>query len=197
MQPPRAILFDLDGTLTRPLLDFAQIRAEMGAPAGVGILEWLETADTAHRQRAEQILDRHETTAARQSELSEGCRDLLDWLRSAGVPAGVVTRNSRRCTELVRNKHGLAFAVEMTRDDGVFKPDPAPLRLACGRLGLDCAEVWMVGDGEFDVRAGLAAGCPTIWISHGRQRHFSWTPWITLFNLRELQNLLEAAVSGK
>ena len=28
--PPKAILFDMDGTLTAPMLDFPRIKAEMG-----------------------------------------------------------------------------------------------------------------------------------------------------------------------
>ena len=31
MPSPRAVIFDLDGTLTEPVLDFDAIRAEIGA----------------------------------------------------------------------------------------------------------------------------------------------------------------------
>ena len=34
-----AVIFDLDGTITRPFLDFDAIRREMGLPHGLPILE--------------------------------------------------------------------------------------------------------------------------------------------------------------
>ncbi|MBV8780079.1 MAG: HAD family hydrolase, partial [Phycisphaerae bacterium] len=42
--PPRALLFDMDGTLTEPLLDFAAIKSEMGITHH-SILEALEAMD--------------------------------------------------------------------------------------------------------------------------------------------------------
>ena len=41
---PRAVIFDLDGTLTEPVLDFDAMRAEIGLPEGVPILEQLDGA---------------------------------------------------------------------------------------------------------------------------------------------------------
>src|SRR4051794_16087261 len=38
---PRGILFDMDGTLTEPMLDFALIRADMGLSRDRAILEAL------------------------------------------------------------------------------------------------------------------------------------------------------------
>ena len=59
---PRAVIFDLDGTLTQPLLDFDLIRAEIGLGPGP-ILEQLSALTQAERDRAETILRRHEITA--------------------------------------------------------------------------------------------------------------------------------------
>ncbi len=36
-----AVLFDLDGTLADTRLDFTAIRAEVGVPEGIGVLEYL------------------------------------------------------------------------------------------------------------------------------------------------------------
>jgi HAD superfamily hydrolase (TIGR01549 family) len=185
----------MDGTLTRPLLDFERIRAEMGVPGGHGILEWLQSKDGEQRRCAEGILHEHENAAAAQSLLNDGCIELLDWLRRASIHTAVITRNSRRCAEIVFDKHGLTFASVVTRDDEVFKPDPAPLRLACAQIGVDCAAAWMVGDGEYDILAGRAAGCPTIWLSNGQERRFSCEPWRSVVDLLELKNLLQDCVS--
>jgi FMN phosphatase YigB (HAD superfamily) len=50
----------------------------------------------------------------------------------------------------------------------------------------------MIGDGQFDVEAGLAAGMKTVWLSHGRTRPFAAEPWRTVRDLHELATMLRA-----
>src|ERR1700692_233112 len=69
---PRAILFDMDGTLTEPMLDFPRIKAEMGI-GDRPILESLDRLAPDRRIEAEAILLRHEEHAARNSTLNPGC----------------------------------------------------------------------------------------------------------------------------
>jgi HAD superfamily hydrolase (TIGR01509 family) len=186
---PRAILFDMDGTLTEPMLDFAAIKGEMGI-GDRPILEAVAEMDAAGRERANAILDRHESQAAEESLLNPGCGELIKWIGAKGIATAVITRNSRRCAEIVMGKHGFAFEVLITREDGKFKPDPAPLLLACERLGVASSEAWMVGDGQYDVEAGNAAGIKTVWVSHGRTRPFAAEPWRVVRDLPELSRML-------
>jgi HAD superfamily hydrolase (TIGR01509 family) len=182
---PHAILFDMDGTLTEPLLDFPAIKAELN----IGhrpILEALADMDDDRRAAAETILDRHERRAAESSTLNPGCEALLQWLADHAIPTAVITRNSRACAQIVAARHGLTFDTLITREDGPFKPDPAPLLLACRRLNVAPADAWMVGDGQYDVEAGHAAGVPTVWLSHGRARTFAATPWRVVDDLTQL-----------
>ena len=176
---PAAILFDMDGTLTRPFLDFDKIKAEMGI-GNRPILETLAILDAARRELAEAVLHRHERHAAEQSTLNEGCEELLTWLKSAGIETARVTRNTRQSVRTVFDRHGLHFDICVTREDGKFKPDPAPLLLACQRLKVSPAQTWMVGDGSYDVQAGIAADIRTVWISHGEEKPFAETPWKTV-----------------
>ena len=186
---PRGILFDMDGTLTEPMLDFPRIKNEMGIGQRP-ILEALAEMDEARRAEAQAILHRHEEEAARCSVLNPGCRDLLDDLITRGIHTALITRNSRISVETVLQRHALSISVLVSREDAVPKPDPAPLRLACQRLGITEAEAWMVGDGQYDIEAGNAAGIRTVWISHGRVRHFEARPWREVRDLHELRQLL-------
>lgn len=188
---PRAILFDMDGTLTEPMLDFPRIKADMGIGPGP-ILESLAQLDEARRQEAEAILLRHEEIAAENSCLNAGCQELLDWLAAERIPVAMVTRNSRLSADTVIRRHSLQITVRITRDDGPFKPSPIPLELACRRLGTKADEVWMVGDGQYDVEAASAARIRSVWISHGKARHFDAEPWMTARNLPELGEMLRS-----
>lgn len=186
---PDALLFDMDGTLTEPRLDFPQIKLDMGIGPGP-ILESLAMLNDSDRARAEAVLHRHEEDAAGGSELNEGCRELLEFIRQSAWPTAVITRNSRRSVETVFARHHLSFPVIVTREDGRHKPHADPLHLACRQLKVPTSHAWMIGDGQYDVEAGLAAGAKTIWISHGRKPDFTAIPWQTVRNLFELTDLL-------
>lgn len=188
---PSALLLDMDGTLTEPLLDFPRIKAEMNI-GDQPILEAMAEMSAEARRIAEGVLLRHEEEAAARSTLNPGCEELLEWIDQANLPAALITRNSLVSVTTVLGLHRLHFDVLVTREDGKYKPDPAPLELACEKLGADLARAWMVGDGQYDVEAGLAAGCATVWVSHGRRKPFAAEPWRTVRDLRELTALLRA-----
>jgi HAD superfamily hydrolase (TIGR01509 family) len=194
---PRALLFDMDGTLTEPMLDFDLIKREMGIP-DKPILETLATMACAERAAAEAVLHRHEERAALDSTLNRGCENLLDWVRATRLGTALITRNSRLSVERVLARHGMTFDVLITREDvdGKFKPHPGPLLEACERLRVRPAQTWMIGDSHYDVRAGLAAGARTVWISHGSERDFPEQPWRTVRDLPELLALLIGCATG-
>lgn len=188
---PVAVLFDMDGTLTEPLLDFSQIKAEMGI-GDQPILEALAVMPPDDRNRAEAILHRHEDEAARHSTLNPGCHEVLDFLNVKNVRVALITRNCWSSVRTVLDVHHLPIDVLVTREDAPPKPDPEPLFQACRRLGVDPAAAWMVGDGVFDIQAGLNAGIKTVWLSHRRPKRFPETPWREVNDLWELIRLLQA-----
>ena len=165
--PPRAVIFDLDGTLTRPLLDFDAMRAEIGLRPGLPILEQLAEGDDALRARGEEVLRRHERDAIERATLADGCVELLDRLRAREVPAAILTRNTREVVELFVDRFQLrpSFAAHYTREDGPPKPSPEGVLRLCGELRVAPAETLVVGDYKFDVIAGRRAGCRTALVS--------------------------------
>jgi len=156
-------IFDMDGTLTRPHLDFDAIRAEIGLPPGP-ILESVSVMPfgSAERERADAILHRHEDEAARASELQPGVHDVLDQLRRAGWRIALMTRNTRHATDIVCRKHELSFDHIRTREDGPTKPSPKPILDICRALDCRPADAWSIGDFHFDILCGHAAGTRTV-----------------------------------
>jgi phosphoglycolate phosphatase-like HAD superfamily hydrolase len=186
---PRALLFDMDGTITAPMLDFAAIKSEMGI-GDVPILETLATLAADHRAACEAILRRHELSAALGSTLNLGCGDLLAWIGERRLATALITRNSAANVRIVFQKHRLKFDTLVSREDATPKPDPRSIHLACRRLGILPGQAWMIGDGRYDIEAGTAAGAPTVWISHGRERYFPTEPWRSVRDLAELRAML-------
>jgi HAD superfamily hydrolase (TIGR01509 family) len=158
---PRAVIFDLDGTLADSLLDFDAIRAEIGLVPGLPILEQLVDASPDERARAEAIMRRHERAAIAAATLTDGCADLLGHLASLGIPTAILTRNVREVVETFARAFDFRFRGIYTREDGPPKPSPAGVLFLCEKLGVAPADTLTVGDYKFDVLAGRNAGCRT------------------------------------
>jgi HAD superfamily hydrolase (TIGR01509 family) len=158
---PRAVIFDLDGTLAESTLDFDAIRAEIGLLPELPILEQLVDASAPDRARAEEIMRRHERAAIAGAKLTDGCADLLGHLAALQIPTGILTRNVREVVESFVRAFGLHFHAVYTREDGPPKPSPAGVLALCQSLGVPPAETLTVGDYKFDVLAGRRAGCRT------------------------------------
>jgi len=155
------VIFDLDGTITRPYLDFAAIRAEASLDASQPILEQMEKLNADRRAEVQAVLERHEEEAARNSELHDGAKEVLSALHRRGVVLALLTRNSRRSVQIVLKKHRLAFDFIRTREDGALKPSAEPVRAICAALDVTPEQTLMVGDYLFDIQAGAAAGTAT------------------------------------
>lgn len=160
-KPQGMLIFDMDGTLTVPVLDFDAIRAEIGLPPGP-ILESLAHLDDAARARAHVILERHEREAAEGARLHDGAAATLAALRTRGWPVAILTRNARRWAEHVIATFGLEVDYVRTRDDGVVKPSPAPVWELCASAGAAPRASWVIGDHLMDLQTGAAAGCRTV-----------------------------------
>ena len=194
---PRALLLDMDGTLTRPMLDFAAIRQEIGLGPGRHILESIAAMEPPHREIAQAILARHEEEAAAGSSLNPGCPELLAWARQHQLATALITRNTRKSIDALLRRHTLSFDLLLGREDGPFKPNPYPLLRACAELMVAPETAWMIGDGSHDIEAAAAAGIRGVWVSHRQQRPFAAEPWRTVVDLQELLGLLqECAAEG-
>jgi HAD superfamily hydrolase (TIGR01509 family) len=177
MNLPRAVIFDLDGTLTEPILDFDAIRADIGLPPGLPILEQLELLDAAPRARAEAIMLRHERDAIARATLADGCADLLGHLAAMEIPIAILTRNVREVVDTFARTFAFRFHAVFTREDGPPKPSPAGVFALCRSMGVAPAETLAVGDYKFDVIAGRSAGCRTVLVSRERLGDAELAAW--------------------
>jgi pyrophosphatase PpaX len=89
-----------------------------------------------------------------------GVRQAVDRLRSSGVAVAVVTSKARRRFSLDARRAGLEGLIDASVCDGEAaapKPDPSPVLVALGLLGVPAHNALMVGDTAVDVTAGLRA----------------------------------------
>jgi phosphoglycolate phosphatase len=189
---PSAVLFDFDGTLVDSAPDLAgavnDLRVERGLPllpfetlrpyatygarsllkAGLGLTaEHAEYAATRLR-----FLEIYDERKLRHSNLYDGVLELLIALERQRITWGIVTNKNTRLAEpmiheLLRDRAFAPAAVVCGDTTPTPKPHPAPLLLAASHAKIDVSTCWYVGDGESDVKAGLAAGMTSVLATYG------------------------------
>lgn len=183
------VLFDLDGTLldSAPDLYAALVRqcAEEGvtAPNYAVVREvvsrgsrailrcaFADRGEAAIEALVPRYLDLYEQLVAQDTHAFAGVEALLAQLEARGIRWGVVTNKPGFLTDALLSRIGWdARAAAVVSGDTlpVKKPDPAPVRLACERAGIDPARSVFVGDDRRDVMAGAAAGLYTVAVRWG------------------------------
>ncbi len=189
----RAVIFDLDGTLTRPLLDFDAIREEIGFARDAGpILELMEGLPDARRREIFRILDDHEKRAAEQSTLNPGAREILLWLAERGLPVGIHTRNTRENALIVARLHGLLFDAIIDRHDGPVKPDAFGVLELCRRFEVGPGQTLVVGDFLHDLLSARSAGAiPVLIRNHQDADALAQYADFVIDSLDELARIIE------
>jgi HAD superfamily hydrolase (TIGR01509 family) len=177
MAPPdwsrrRVWVFDLDGTLTVPVHDFAYARQVLEIPQGQDILATLAERSDGERRRAEDWLRTWELELADRACLQSDAEALLNRLFAAGCQVGVLTRNTRsvalRTLDAIHLLPRLDPNAVLGRDSAPPKPDPTGLRVLLNHFSGSGQDAVMVGDYLHDVRAGRAAGTATVLVRrHG------------------------------
>ena len=171
----KAVIFDLDGTITQPYFDFDAIREEIGLARDSGpLLESMEKMPPQLRRKAEKILYNHEESAVIESKLNSGAKQTLSALRAAGIHIGILTRNKRDNAYAIAQKHKLKFDAVIGREDGPVKPDAFGVLQLCRQFGVEPEETLLVGDYLFDLLCAKAAGaCAVLLANHHQADDFA------------------------
>lgn len=169
-------IFDLDGTLTVAIHDFASIRKALGVPQGGDILEHLEALPLEQARLMRQKLVAIEEELAGRTEAAEGAVGLVQKLHGRGTRLGVLTRNTRDNALTTLRRIGLqGFFAEgdvLGREEALAKPDPDGIYRLAREWGVAPSALVMVGDYGFDLETGRAAGAATIHVDASRA--FRW-----------------------
>jgi HAD superfamily hydrolase (TIGR01509 family) len=183
---PRAVVFDLDGTLldslplvlrsiahalepfgSRPTMD---IFGRLGGPPERFLGPLLN--DLKHLPVALERLESFHRENAHSIRPYDGVNTVLGQLQQAGVRLALWTGRDRVSADWLLKEHRLDgfFATAVCGDDlPSHKPDPAGLREILRRLEVEPGETLLVGDADVDVLGGSGCGVDTLLIRHHRE----------------------------
>lgn len=188
---PKAVIFDLDGTLIDSAPDIAaslnEVMARRGlAPfpladvkrmVGGGIRLLINRALEAHGVASgdidQLVMDMVTVYATRATELTrlfDGAGEVIEQFHGQGIKMAVCTNKVQHVTDIIIRDLEIGryftsvvgFGPELPR-----KPDPAMLDHALSVMGLRRTDAVMVGDSSADAGAARAAGMPVVLAEFG------------------------------
>jgi phosphoglycolate phosphatase len=177
---PKAVVFDLDGTLANFNLDYKIVRAEVrsffikkGLPVSIlstneSVFEMLKKAEIflknngksgkaikEIRGKALAIAEKFELEAAKSTSLLPGVAETLATLKKMGLKIGLFTINSEKSTNYILKRFRIArFFDAVTPRNRVkcVKPSSEHLDFVLKVLEVDPNETIVVGDGVSDMK---------------------------------------------
>ena len=156
-QMPKAVIFDLDGTLVSSSLDFTAIREQTACVPEQDILEYMAALPPTKKARVAEIIREHEMADAHTCELLPGVDAMLARLDGLNIRTAIVTRNSAPATQIKLARTGIQLEQVITREDAPAKPAPDALLSLAKQWGLSNEECVYVGDYVYDLEAAHRA----------------------------------------
>jgi phosphoglycolate phosphatase len=186
---PRAVVFDLDGTLIDSRADIAQACNYVLKWAGREPLP-VETISGFVGDGARSLLARAFGISDKEPEIEKlfeqwqgyylahpvdhtllmpGAVRALRTLHGRGVALGVVTNKARAVAQAILEALGIAPQLRAlyAGGDGPLKPSPEPIKAIARVLQVATSDLWVVGDGTQDIEAARAAGARSIAVAGG------------------------------
>ncbi len=191
-----AILFDMDGVIIESTLDVAEIKRALFGTPDIFIIEGINNLPPDQRPGAWKIVEQMEIDAARTAIIRPEAAKLLKWMDKKGIKRGIVTRNCRASVEVIRERIKLDLGVVIAREDAEPKPAPDGVLLAIKRLRVSPAGTFMVGDFKFDIDAGRAAGCVTVFLRTPKFEYLEVDCDFEVDSLLEIPDIISALENG-
>lgn len=172
-QAIKLAIFDMDGTVFESYLDWSRIRKELEIETN--ILKEIYNGDRVDYRRLE-ILERYEEDNTMKTKPVRGIFDYLSYLRAREIKTALVTNNNKKNTDFLLTKFNLEFDTVITRETGLWKPDPDAFYYVMKMFDRKPGEIVSIGDSHYDIRASKAAGIDSIFIINADGRVFPPTP---------------------
>jgi HAD superfamily hydrolase (TIGR01549 family) len=173
LRPIHCIIFDMDGTLTVPVIDFNAMRRRTGIMKGDILDAIYSTKDKSERDRLLKIIDDIEREANDKLQFQQNMEQMLSVLHELQSSndkktrpvkhVAIVTRNSQESLQFFLDKiankpFANIFSLHLSRDFRPYKPAPDPLLHIAKKLEVPTQNCLMIGDSIHDMASAKETG---------------------------------------
>ena len=185
----KGLIFDMDGTLTVPAIDFISVRRELGILEG-DLVPIIEAWEPARRDWAWQLIEKYEDDVRSKTELQLGVHNALIRFRNAGIKLGILTRNSQLGVDALLKIMDIKFDAILTREHTHIKPAPEPVWHITQSWKVAASETMVIGDYIHDIECGNAAGAKTCFFANPGMTSYADQADFTVSSFAELEALV-------
>ena len=198
----KGVIFDMDGTLTIPCLDFKKLKQELKIPLTRDILEYVSELPENQKLSAFKIIEDFETDGRKNLKLQPGIQELFKFLlQDTNLKVGLITRNDQTSVDhfLCKFKaehnslfddNSSPFSIMLTREFKPVKPDPASVFHICSEWNIKPENIIVVGDDVKDIDCGKNAGTFTILVNNTSNNSAKAKASFNIDSLPEIIHLL-------
>jgi HAD superfamily hydrolase (TIGR01549 family) len=185
------VIFDLDNTLVTSSLNFDRIRADLGCPKDIDLLDFVDSLPQQQKIDANKLLVKYETIDAVNATKLAGTDQLLALLSELDLPCAIVTRNCHQAALLKIQQNNINIPTLLTRENHKAKPAPDAL--------LHIAKCWKtppenllyVGDYLYDLQAARNANTMSCLVTYGETMSYADLATIEVNDLTELSKAIK------
>lgn len=167
--PLKGLIFDMDGTLTKPQnYMFQQMRDALGIDKSQDILLSIQNLPESEQEGAHEKIRVIEREAMELMQPQDGLTDLMSFLETVHLRKGICTRNFVEPTQYLLSTFlkGHKILSVLTREYTPPKPSPDPLLEICRQWDLKADECLMIGDGKDDLISAREAGMHSVLLAN-------------------------------
>eukprot|EP01113_Clastostelium_recurvatum_P005814 TRINITY_DN12609_c0_g1_i2.p1 TRINITY_DN12609_c0_g1~~TRINITY_DN12609_c0_g1_i2.p1 ORF type:complete len:216 (-),score=56.82 TRINITY_DN12609_c0_g1_i2:84-731(-) len=190
----RGVIFDMDGTLTVPCLDFKGMRQKLGIiKEGVDVLVEVAGWPEEERARGMQVIEDIEAEGRMKLAVQPGALELFNFLEEKDMKRAILTRNSQHSITHFVEKAGLAesyWHALVSRDFTPCKPHPAGVLHIASQWGMKPHEIIFVGDSRDDLDCARAAGSVSCLLVNHLNGHLQGTADLHVTSLSDLPKII-------
>ena len=187
----KALILDMDGTITVPVINFRNIKNEIGVDCDRDLVDTIAELSPERQKAAWEVINRYEAIAESKQKLQPGFEELFDYCRQANIKVGILTRNVQKSVNALCERFDITFDLTVTREFEKMKPHPAPLIHMLETWQVNPKEALMVGDYIHDITCGKDAGTQTCFFHNPGYEDYSEAADHTAKTMHELKEIVK------
>ena len=185
------VIFDLDNTLVSSTLNFNSIRADLGCPQNIDLLDFVNALPKEQKVDANRLLVEYEMIDAVDTKKLVGTDEIIGLLSELNIPCAIVTRNCRQAALLKIAHHNIDITTLLTREDHKAKPAPDALLHIAKCWNIPPENLLYVGDYLYDLQSAQNANTMSCLVTYGKIMSYADLATIEVIDLMVLNDVIK------